>query len=231
MSPPALTPAPKVITPRPLAWHGKMAASLLYGFIRVFAFTLRKSIEDNSGILGGGPPQRAIFAIWHNRLFLSLSIYPLFIRRDPAQRKLAAMVSASRDGGMVARILEHFGDQPVRGSSSRRGPQALREMTSWAEAGYDLAITPDGPRGPCYQVQEGVIALAQLTGLPIIPASYELSWKVRLKSWDRFQVPLPFARWKVKFAPAMIVPREADEAQREALRQQLEATMKAITAD
>ena len=68
---------------------------------------------------------------------------------------------------------------PVRGSSSRRGPQALLELTSWAERGYDLAITPDGPRGPRYVVQEGAIGLAQVTGLPIIPASYHLRWKIQ----------------------------------------------------
>ena len=84
---------------------------------------------------------------------------------------MAAMVSASKDGGFLASILECFGVQPVRGSSSRRGPQALLELTGWAERGYDLAITPDGPRGPRYVVQEGIIALAQVTGLPIVPAS------------------------------------------------------------
>ena len=64
--------------------------------------------------------------------------------------------------------------QPVRGSTSRRGPQALLELTSWSERGYDLAITPDGPRGPCYVVQDGIMSLAQLTGLPILPVSYHL---------------------------------------------------------
>jgi len=76
------------------------------------------------------------------------------------------MVSASKDGGLLARVLEQYGVQPVRGSTSRRGRQALLELTTWAERGYDLAITPDGPRGPCYVIQEGVTSLAQLTGLP-----------------------------------------------------------------
>ena len=82
---------------------------------------------------------------------------------------MAALVSASKDGGFLSGILELFGVQPVRGSSSRRGPQALLELTTWAERGHDLTITPDGPRGPCYQVQDGVMSLAQLTGLPIVP--------------------------------------------------------------
>src|SRR5213075_2734928 len=85
---------------------------------------------------------------------------------------MAALVSASKDGALLSGILEAFGVQPVRGSSSRRGAQALVELTSWAERGYDLAITPDGPRGPRYQVQPGAIALAQLTGRPLVPVSY-----------------------------------------------------------
>ena len=141
------------------------------------------------------------------------------------------MVSASKDGGLLARILERFGAQPVRGSSSRRGPQALLELTSWAERGYDLAITPDGPRGPCYVVQDGAIALAQLTGFPLVPVAYNLNWKIRLKSWDRFQIPLPFARCDVTFDHAIRLPHDASEAEREKVRQQIEARMREITVD
>ena len=172
-----------------------------------------------------------LFSIWHNRLALSLMMYRRYVVRFAPERRLAAMVSASRDGGLLAQILEHFGVEPVRGSSSRRGPQALREMMSWAERGYDLAITPDGPRGPCYQVQDGVISAAQLTGLPIVPVSCHLNWKFRPQSWDRFQIPLPFARCRIRTGAVLRVPREATDAEREALRQHLEETMRAITKD
>jgi lysophospholipid acyltransferase (LPLAT)-like uncharacterized protein len=144
---------------------------------------------------------------------------------------MAAMVSASRDGGFLAGILERFKVQPVRGSSSRRGPQALLELTSWAERGYDLAITPDGPRGPCYVVQDGVMALAQLTGLPIIPFSYNARWKVRSKSWDRFILPLPFSRCEMNTAPPIFIPREATDEEREALRREVERRLKEITEE
>ncbi len=83
-------------------------------------------------------------------------------------RKLAALVSASKDSALLAAVLAKFGVEQVRGSSSRRGPQALLELTTLAQMGYDLAVTPDGPKGPRYSVQEGIVALAQLTGLPII---------------------------------------------------------------
>jgi len=177
------------------------------------------------------PLPQAIYVVWHNRLALCLEIYRAYVAQRRQGPGLAAMVSASRDGGFLAGILELYGVQPVRGSTSRRGPQALLELTSWAERGYDLAITPDGPRGPRYVVQPGVIALAQLTGLPIVPASYALSRKLRLNSWDGFLVPLPFARWEIVVGPAIRVPREASEAEREALRQQLEATLRRITRD
>jgi lysophospholipid acyltransferase (LPLAT)-like uncharacterized protein len=119
----------------------------------------------------------------------------------------------------------------VRGSSSRRGQQALREMVSSAEDGCILAITPDGPRGPCYQVQEGIIGLAQVTELPIIPVSYHLTFKLRLKSWDRFQVPLPFGQCTVRFGEPIQIPREASEAEREQLRQELQRRMMALTEE
>ena len=142
----------------------------------------------------------------------------------PAQG-LAAVVSASRDGAFLASILEHFGIQPIRGSSSRRGAQALLEATTWAEKNYNIAITPDGPRGPCYKVQEGIISLAQLTGKPIIPVAYKAHPKLVMKSWDKFQIPLPFAKCTYSYAAPIFVPREADEAERERLRAELERVM------
>jgi lysophospholipid acyltransferase (LPLAT)-like uncharacterized protein len=193
--------------------------------------SLRFRVLDPAGVFNQTDGERMIFAIWHNRLALSLSTYNRYVRRRDPTRRMAAMVSASRDGGMLARVLELFEVQPVRGSTSRRGPQALRELTGWAERGYDLAITPDGPRGPCYQVQEGVISLAQLTGLPIIPASLHLSWRYRLPSWDRFQLPLPFARCEVRLGQPLRVSRDITEAGRETLRKELEQTLRDLTID
>ena len=220
-----------VVEPHKPKWHQRLAALLVYGLIRSVAATVRFEMNDGSGLFNGAPRERILFSIWHNRLALSLVLYRRYVMRFALERRLAAMVSASRDGGLLARILEHFGVEPVRGSSSRRGARALRELAAWGERGYDLAITPDGPRGPSYKVQEGVISTAQLTGLPIVPTSYHLNWKIRLKSWDHFQVPLPFARCRVTTGPVVRVPREASESQREALRQKLEETMQAITRD
>jgi lysophospholipid acyltransferase (LPLAT)-like uncharacterized protein len=220
-----------VVIPHRARPSQRLAAVLIYGLIRIIAATIRFRLDDRSGVLGERPGQQYIFSIWHNRLALSLIMYRRYISRGAPGRRLAAMVSASRDGGLLARVLEHFGVEPVRGSSSRRGPQALRELITWSERGHDLAITPDGPRGPCYCVQDGVMSAAQLTGLPIIPVSCHLNWKIRTRSWDRFQVPLPFARCAITVGEAMRVPREATDAERETLRQALEETMRTITRD
>jgi len=154
-----------------------------------------------------------------------------YARKHTRTAGMAAIVSASKDGAFLAAILECFKVQPVRGSTSRRGPQALLELLTWAERGYDLAITPDGPRGPCYVVQEGVMSLAQLSGLVIIPFAFQLQWKVRPKSWDRFQIPVPFSRCKMILEKPICVPREASAAQREELRQRLETTLRGISGD
>jgi lysophospholipid acyltransferase (LPLAT)-like uncharacterized protein len=146
-------------------------------------------------------------------------------------RPQAWLPSASKDGAFLAAILQCFGVQPVRGSSSRRGPQALLELTSLAERGFDLAITPDGPREPRYVVQDGVMSLAQLTGLPIIPSAVYTGWKIEVHSWDRFQIPLPFSRCEIRLGKPFYVPREATDAEREILRQQLEATLRRLSAD
>jgi lysophospholipid acyltransferase (LPLAT)-like uncharacterized protein len=144
---------------------------------------------------------------------------------------MVALVSASKDGAFLSSALEWFGIQPVRGSSSRRGPQALRELTTWAERGYDLTITPDGPRGPCYRIQDGITSLAQLTGLPIVPVTLNLNWKISLKSWDRFQIPLPFARCEVAIGKTFRMPPDVSDEMREKLRKELEAELLAITRD
>jgi lysophospholipid acyltransferase (LPLAT)-like uncharacterized protein len=234
-NPKPLPAAPKrksgVVIPHAPKWHQRLAAELIYALVHALASTLRFKLVDLSGYFSDVPQEKIIFAIWHNRLALSLILYRRYVARRNRGRRLVAMVSASRDGGMLAGVLERFGVEPVRGSSSRRGPQALREMVSWGRRGHDLAITPDGPRGPCYIVQEGVISTAQLTGLPIVPVAYHLNWKIRAKSWDRFQIPLPFARCEITMGKVLRVPRNTDAAGREELRKQLEAELRAITRD
>ncbi len=225
------TLTPGVVVPHRAKWHQRLAARLIWLIVRSVAATIRFRLDDRSGYFSSPPNEALIFAVWHNRLSLSLTLYEKFVRRHQPERKFACLVSASKDGGLLARVMELFRVEAVRGSSSKRGAQALRELVAMGELGYDIAITPDGPRGPCYIVRDGVIATAQLTGMTIVPTSYRLNWKIRLKSWDRFQIPLPFARCDITTGRVMRVPRETTEAERETLRQQLEAEMRAITRD
>jgi lysophospholipid acyltransferase (LPLAT)-like uncharacterized protein len=185
---------------------------------RLVTATLRCQWRDHSG-LANKPGEPVIFCLWHNRLAISMVVH----RRH--RRKLAALVSASNDGALLAAVLDRFGVEQVRGSSSRRGPQALLELTTCGEMGYDLAVTPDGPRGPRYIVQSGVISLAQVTGLPIIAVTCNTYRKACLKSWDGFQIPLPFSRCELKLNKPLFVPREACAVRREELRSELEASL------
>src|SRR5579862_1158337 len=158
--------------------------------------TLRWRIEDPAGLLAETPERACIFVFWHNRIFL----LPYLFRKHWHSRqrdRVAVLVSASRDGEKLARVLSKFHMICVRGSSSRRGKEALRELTRLMGEGYDVGITPDGPRGPRYHCQDGAISLAQLTGAPIIPVSWDVTRKVVVKSWDGFMVPLPFGRAKI----------------------------------
>jgi lysophospholipid acyltransferase (LPLAT)-like uncharacterized protein len=172
-----------------------------------------------------------IFCIWHNRLALSMVAYLRFAKKIWPAPGLAAMISASKDGGLLAEVLGKFGVQAVRGSSSRRGRQALLESTTWLEKGYHVAITPDGPRGPRYEVRDGIISLAQVSGAPIVAVSAIIRGKISLRSWDKFQVPLPFAHCSINFGEMIFVPRELSDADRDKFRQQLKNGMMSVTGD
>lgn len=219
-----------VVVPNAPSRLQRVLAGLLGVALRLLAATLRYRINGRRKP-ANLPADPLIFALWHNRLCLCMKLYRSYARPERPDDRLAALISASKDGALLAALLESFHVQPVRGSSSRRGAQALLELTSWAVRGYDLAVTPDGPRGPCYTMQPGIMTLAQMTGLPILPCSYRLSWKIRLKSWDRFQIPLPFTRCEMITGQLIRVPRNVTDEERVRLRQQLQEALMAITFD
>ena len=220
-----------VVVPHTLRWHGALAAAAAHSVTRLFDSTWRLELEDASDTLPAIGNRQVIFSLWHNRLLLAPPSYRKFFLARQPHRRLAALVSASKDGAILARVMEHHGIQPVQGSSSRRGAQALRELTSWAKRGYDFAITPDGPRGPRYEVQPGAVMLAQITGLPIVPASATVEWKKEFSSWDAFKLPLPFSRCQIRIGEMVRVPRGANEIEREAARRTLQERMDALTED
>jgi lysophospholipid acyltransferase (LPLAT)-like uncharacterized protein len=164
-----------------------------------------------------------IFAHWHGRL-LPLSYHH-------RGRGLVPIISKSGDGEYIARIVEHWGYRPVRGSSSRGGTQALREMVKRARKGSMLVFTPDGPRGPRNEVKPGVLLAAQLSGLPIVPASSAATSAWWFEGWDRFMVPKPFARVVVGFAEPIYVARDADESEMQRTALQLKKSIDSLTAE
>jgi lysophospholipid acyltransferase (LPLAT)-like uncharacterized protein len=135
---------------------------------------------------------------------------PLLRVRATPHRTGAALTSGSRDGAIVAAVMRAFGQKAVRGSSSKRGAAAVRELAGTLEAGEDVAVSPDGPRGPRYTVGPGVVFLAQQTGAAILPIHVEYSRAVRLKSWDRFMIPVPFAEVRVIFDRLIYVKPDED---------------------
>ena len=221
----------EIVIPHRARFFTRILGRIIYGIVKLVSLTIRFKWHDDYGLEKTRHEQRFIFCIWHNRLALSLILFERFIKKISPGRRLAAMVSASRDGALLTYILELFGAEPIRGSTSRRGHQALREMVSCARRGCDLAITPDGPRGPRYEVQYGVIDLSKVTGLPIIPVSYSVNWKIKLKSWDKFIIPLPFSRCDVYFGKPIYVPADSTPEERETLRQTLENSLKTLAKD
>ena len=134
-----------------------------------------------------------IAALWHNRLLLISFVLKKFFPDRPG----AGLISASRDGDLIADVTQRFGFDVVRGSSSRMGATALLELSEILASGRDVLLTPDGPRGPVYELGPGIIFLAQRTGAPVVPVNMEYSSCWRVKSWDRFIIPRPFAKVRV----------------------------------
>lgn len=222
----------EIIIPHAPKWHQRLVAWLIWLLAGTITATIRFRLHDPHGFITRADVKQSIFCIWHNRLALCVKMYYAYGQKRDDAPGLAGLVSASRDGALLSAIFQRFGVQPVRGSSSRRGAQALVEMNSWAERGYDLALTPDGPRGPQYVFADGAVTLAQITGLPLVPASFYLNWKIQVtKSWDQFQIPLPFARCDVYLGKVFPIPRELTEEQRLKLKQEVEVELRSITRD
>ena len=217
-----------VVVPQQPKWHGRLAASALWLLGTGLQKTWRVTLRDESGFSEIEREQPVIFAIWHNRLAVAMSFWA-WRRKQRTNAQLAALISAGRDGGLLAQTFQNFDVTPIRGSSSRRGAQALLESARALRQKMDVAITPDGPRGPKYVADPGIIALAQVAGVPILPAGARISGKIQLRSWDRFQVPLPFARCELTIAPPIRIPRDATDHEREQARLRLESELKRIS--
>jgi lysophospholipid acyltransferase (LPLAT)-like uncharacterized protein len=175
--------------------------------------------EERDAALARG--ERWIFALWHARL--------LALTYTHRGRGVAVLISQHRDGELIARLVRHLGFVTPRGSSTRGGGEGARALLGHAGERRLLAITPDGPRGPARRVKPGLIWLASRSGLPIVPAAAAASREWRMRSWDGFRVPQPFARVLVGYGPPIAVPAELDETGTEHWRARVEAAIDELT--
>jgi lysophospholipid acyltransferase (LPLAT)-like uncharacterized protein len=174
-------------------WLARWLIAFGFRLLQLWARTLRYEIDDRAGIVGRPVTENYIGALWHNRLL----IFPLVLRRLFPNRDGAALISASRDGDLLADGVKRFGYDVIRGSSSRLGASAILQLTEVLASARDVVITPDGPRGPVYELGPGIIFLAQRSGAAVLPMNLEYSHCWRLGSWDRFIVPRPFSKVRV----------------------------------
>jgi lysophospholipid acyltransferase (LPLAT)-like uncharacterized protein len=198
----------------------QLLAAVAVFLLKSLLATLRVRFEDRCGITRTSPDFPILFTFWHNRI---LAITKLFQQHYPKGRGgVSVLTSPSRDGEILARIMAAFGMGAVRGSSSRRGATALRECLALIESGRDLAITPDGPRGPRYSLGPGLILLAQQSNARILPLHARFHHAITMKTWDGFQIPLPFSRIDVVADAYQTVPPTPTEEAFNAERQRLE---------
>lgn len=149
-------------------------------------------------------PDGCIPVLWHGRMATAASAF--------AGTRATVLVSASGDGALADMLLRRLGYGTLRGSTAKGGARAIREMRELLSSGTAVVITPDGPRGPRHHVNLGAAFLARATGRPVLPIGFAPSRAIRLGSWDRFTIPLPFTRVAVAFGEPIVVPRKTDEA-------------------
>ncbi len=204
-------PKPTTATVTPLQ---NIAAAFGSVLLKGLAWTLRFELKDEAGCYDSNRQRPVIVCIWHNRILGAvLSDYHANLRK---RIPLSVLTSASKDGGWLAAVARRFRMGAVRGSSSRRGAAALLEISRHLGGGGDIAITPDGPRGPNYSIAPGILYLARHAGVGIVPMEVQISryWKIG-KKWDALWIPKPFSRVTVTFhKPLEIVNPDEEELPR-----------------
>lgn len=196
-------------------WMFYIPAKLI-SFLR---FVMRHEVIDPEGFVSSQNTP-AVAVCWHNRLLFFPVMCPLEKRKNTA-----ALISASRDGQYIADLCRQWDLETIRGSSSRKSVQVMGEALECLKKGKYVAITPDGPRGPRYSMSRGPVRLASETGVQVLPVSVNYSSYWELKSWDRFQIPKPWAKITIVYGKMIRIPPDLTEEQtdqwREILRKKL----------
>ncbi len=211
-----------------LSTPNKLGISALGLTVRVWQRTMRyTNLEIIESVFNDHLPGSLIL-FWHNRLFPVIGAYN---RIPNPEKKLYALVSPSRDGEQLSQFLETVRVIPIRGSSSRRGGVALRELMKILEDGHHVAITVDGPRGPCYQAAPGASLLVQTTGAPIYFTGIECEDPWVINSWDRLLVPKPFSRMEIKMDRDAPPPGLTGKDGRRAIQEFIQEKLMLLTVD
>jgi lysophospholipid acyltransferase (LPLAT)-like uncharacterized protein len=201
------------------AWLQAMACWVTQLYIRFVYLTNRWSIEGCEWTrLLSREGRTFIVAFWHGRLLMM----------PKAWHQLAPfymLISAHRDGRIIAGAMTYFGIGTIAGSTRRGGSSALRAMLKQLKDGAAIGITPDGPRGPAMTVSVGIVNIARIAGVPIVPVTYATSRRRELATWDRFQLALPFGRGVFLFGEPIEIDAELDDAGLESVRGLLETRM------
>jgi lysophospholipid acyltransferase (LPLAT)-like uncharacterized protein len=192
-------------------WRARLAIALTVFVLRLLSLTWRYRVIDrvqcNEERAAGHP---VIFCLWHGQML------PLLAEHA---RPSTVLVSEHRDGEIISRVIAYFGLKTVRGSSSKGATRALLALVQEVRNGGDVAITPDGPRGPRPTFAPGALVVAQRSGMAIVPLGCHVTRAWRLKSWDQFEIPKPFARVVVVYgAPEHVQAASARDAARETAR-------------
>ncbi len=207
----------KTLKKRLVAWGGPWCA---YWLIKILTWTMRFEEvhpEIPRRFWERGVP--AIGAFWHGRLFMMPVVYK--------GKRLSFLVSPHRDGQVVGKALERFGFHPISGSTTRKGFSGFKKMVK--AHGSDIAIVPDGPRGPRHRVQIGVIELARLTGRAVIPLTFSASKRKIFNTWDQFLLPYPFSKGVFIWGEPIEVDQNGDRAHLEEKRILLETRLNELT--
>jgi len=197
---------------------------MIAGLMWLFHLSVRwqRHVDPQTqALLDAGKP--VILCMWHGRMFFLSGGWAT------PPRRLGVLTSAHRDGLLVARGARSFGYDTVLGSSRRGGAGALRGMSRLLMEGTSVVITPDGPKGPRMRFKAGAVKAAQMTGAPLVALTGSARPRKVFDTWDRFCLPLPFARAVIHFGPPVYVPREADAAAQERCRQAAEDSLNGLT--
>jgi len=221
-------PEPVLPSPAPAAVHAIVGwrKALLWPFgllLRLWGRSLRFEAAPEDLRRYQKKDEPIAIVLWHNRLFLAAEI----LRRYRQGRPAYALVSASQDGAWLSAFFSLVGMRTVRGSSSRLGREAAMALVGTLREGHDVGITPDGPRGPRYDLKPGALIVARRSQVPMLLVGAEFRSAWRLKTWDRFYLPLPFSRVRMRSA---LVSANA-LADRDAAAESIRAELLALNPD